>query len=137
MIQQKVNIFVTDWQVEIYYDVRPANADYILDRLWSLGCEQRHLHKAERLLRSGVANEGLTYSNKHERRTLIVIGRTTSIGEFISTTVHEVDHMVDHISQYYNIPYDSEENSYLIGDIAKTIYEDAVKNAIKIFRDYF
>lgn len=94
------------------------------------------MYKAERLLRSGTPNEGLTYSNKYERRTLIVITRASSIGEFISTTIHEVDHMVDHISQYYSIPYDSEENSYLIGDVAKTIYEDAVKNAIKIFRDY-
>lgn len=136
MIRQKVNLYKCDWLVEINYDVRPQDADEILDKLWELGCAQRHLHKAERLLRSGVANEGLTYSNKYERHTIIVITRASSIGEFISTAIHEVDHLTDHISQCYNIPYDSEENSYLIGDIAKTIYEDAVKNAIKIFRDY-
>lgn len=124
------------WCVDIFYDARPRNADEILDALWDLGCEQRYLYKAERLLRSGVANEGLTYSNKQRHQTLIVITRASSIGEFISTAIHEVDHMVDHISQYYNIPYDSEGNSYLIGDIAKTIYEDAVKKAIRLYRDY-
>lgn len=133
MISQHCCIPVADWCVDIFYDVRPKNADEILDRLWDLGCRQRHLYKAERLLRSGVANEGLTFSNKNKHYTLIVITRASSIGEFISTTIHEVDHMVDHISQHYNIPYDSEENSYLIGDIAKTIYEDAVKSAIKIY----
>ena len=136
MIRQKVKINVARWLVDIFYDVRPHNANEILDRLYGLGCAEKHIYKAERLLKSGVANEGLTYSNKQERRTLIVITRASSIGEFISSAVHEVDHMVDHISQYYNIPYDSEENSYLIGDVAKTIYEDAVKKAIKIFRDY-
>lgn len=136
MIRQKIHLHKYDWVVDIYYDVRPKNSDEILDYLWDLGCEERHLYKAERLLRSGVANEGLTYSNPYERQSLIVITQASSIGEFISTTIHEVDHLNDHISQYYNIPYDSEENSYLIGDIAKTIYEDAVRNAINIFRCY-
>lgn len=136
MIRQRVYLHKCDWLVDIYYDARPSNADEILDALWEFGCAREHLYKAESLLKSGVPNEGLTYSNKYERRTLIVITHASSIGEFISTTIHEVDHMVDHISQYYSIPYDSEENSYLIGDVAKTIYEDAVKNAIKIFRDY-
>ena len=136
MIHQHCCIPSAKWCVDVFYDVRPNNADEILDELWDLGCAERYMYKAERLLRSGVSNEGLTYSNKQEHRTLIVITRASSVGEFISTTIHEVDHMVDHISQYYNIPYDSEENSYLIGDIAKTIYEDAVKKAIKLFRYY-
>lgn len=136
MIHQHCCIPSAKWCVDVFYDVRPNNTDEILDELWDLGCAERYMYKAERLLRSGVSNEGLTYSNKQEHRTLIVITRASSVGEFISTTIHEVDHMVDHISQYYNIPYDSEENSYLIGDIAKTIYEDAVKKAIKLFRYY-
>ena len=136
MIRQKVHLHQYDWLIDIYYDVMPKNADSILDELWDMGCQQQHLYKAERLLRSGVANEGLTYSNPYERRSLIVIGHASSIGEFISTAIHEVDHLTDHISQYYNISYDSEENSYLIGDVAKTIYEDAVRNAISIFKDY-
>ena len=136
MLRQRVNLQKCDWLVDIFYDARPKDADNIIDRLWDMGCPERHLYKAEILLKSGVPNEGLTYSNKREHRTLIVITHASSIGEYISTIVHEVDHMVDHISQYYNIPYDSEENSYIIGDIAKMIYEDAVKNAIKIFVDY-
>lgn len=136
MVVQHVTIPTADWNVTICYDAKPKNTECIIDALCDLGCPQRHLYKAERLLRSGIPNEGLTYSNEYERHTIIVVGHTSSIGEFISTIIHEVDHMVDHISQYYNIPYDSEENSYIIGDVTKTIYEDAVKKAIKIFSDY-
>lgn len=136
MLTQRIVIPKYDWMVDICYDATPRNADAIVGALEDLGCPRRHLYKAERLLRSGTPNEGLTYSDRYGRHTIIVITRASSIGEFISTTIHEVDHLTDHISQYYNIPYDSEENSYLIGDIAKTIYEDAVRNAIKIFRNH-
>lgn len=60
MLRQRCNIPSADWQVEIFYDTHPKDADYILDALWDLGCAERYLYKAERLLRSGVANEGLT-----------------------------------------------------------------------------
>lgn len=136
MIRQRVDIPAADWLVDIFYDVRPSDAECVADSLYRMGCPKKHIHKAYQLVRSGVPNQGLTYSDRQNHHTLIVVGHASSIGELISTTIHEVDHLTDHISQYYNIPYDSEENSYIIGDVAKTIYEDAVKKAIKIFSDY-
>lgn len=134
MIHQHVCIHnQLPWCIDILYDVKPKDADTVLSALSEMGCHPKHLYHAEDMLRSGIPNEGLTYSDKRNKRTLIIVGHATSIGEFISTVVHEVDHLTDHISQYYNIPYDSEENSYLIGDIAKTIYEDAVEKVAKYY----
>lgn len=134
MLYQKINIPSCNWNVDIVYGTRQKDADMILDMLWDMGCARWHLCKAEDLLKSGVPNQGLTYSDKSNHHTLIVIGYTTSVGEFISTLVHEVDHLTDHISQCYGFSYESESNSHLIGNIAKTIYEDAVKNAIRLFK---
>lgn len=126
MVVRGINIPKYHWHIDICYDVRPKDAKLITDWLYSMGCAKMYLHKAYCLLKSGVANEGLTYSDRFNHHTLIAIGHTTSVGEFVSTLVHEVDHLTDHISQYYGIGYASEENSYLIGDIAKIIYEDAI-----------
>lgn len=134
MIPQHLCLKKYGWCVDIYYDVKPADTDRILDLLWDLGCPQRDMYKAEDLLSSGVPNEGLTYSNKREHRTLIVVGHATSIGEWLSTISHEVNHLADHISQYYGIPYASEENAYLVGDIAKAIYDNALSYVSQIAR---
>lgn len=136
MIAQHVCIPMAEWCIDIYYDVMPRNADFILDKLEEMGCPERHLYKAEDLLKSGEPNEGLTYSSQRERRSLIVIGHATSIGEYISTIVHECNHLCDTISLYYGIPLGSEDNAYLMGDIAKTIYDNAIKHAVKIYKHY-
>lgn len=136
MIRQRIKIPSADWRVDILYDARPSNADDILDMLWDMGCARHHLYKAEDLMKSGIPNQGLTYSDKYNRHTLIVVGHSSSVGEFLSSIIHEVDHLTDHISQYFGIPFDSEENSYLIGDIAKTIYENAVLKVFDLFRRY-
>lgn len=132
MIKQSIYIPKYDWYVDIMWNVVPYNTEDIIDRLFAMGCPLKHRIKAENLLNSGRDNEGLTYTNHKHRRTLIVIGHASSIGEIISTIIHEVDHLTDHISQYYNIPYESEENSYLIGSIVKAIFDNAVGNTLKI-----
>lgn len=128
MIRQHVCFPKYHWCVDILYDVKPKDTGFILDKLADLRCPMRNLVKAEDLLLSGVPNEGLTYSNKHEHRTLIVVGHATSVGEWLSTISHEVNHLADHIAQYYDMPYGGEEHAYLTGDIAKAIYSNAVEH---------
>lgn len=70
MISQRVSVPNCDWLVDIFYDVRPINADVILDKLWDMGCAQEHMYHVEDLLRSGTPNQGLTYSDKRNRHTL-------------------------------------------------------------------
>lgn len=115
------------WCVDIVYDATARDTDYILDILDDMGCPVRAMKKAHRLLKSGVPNEGLTYSDSRHRRSIVVVGHATSVGEFIDTLAHELNHLTDHISQYYGVDLDSEENAYLMGDIAKIVFEDAVQ----------
>ena len=83
-----MNLYDYHWNVEILYDARPKNANEILDILWDMGCPRQHMHKAERLLKSGTLNEGLTYSDIHGRRTLIVVGHANDLFSAFNTLEH-------------------------------------------------
>ena len=133
MVRQKVNLYKTNWLVEIYYDARPSNADFILDRLYDLGCAKKYMYKAERLLRSGVANEGLTYSNPYERRSIVVIGHTSSPFEMCSTIFHELDHLQVAICRADGLRTDGEDAAYLMGDITEAIARNAYHTMRKLF----
>lgn len=133
MIRQRVELHKYGWLVDIFYDVRPKNADEILDELWGLGCEQRHLYKAERLLRSGRANEGLTYSNPHERRSVIAIGHVTSPLELANSLLHECDHLQVAILKADGLRTDGEDAAYLMGDITEAIARNAWYAMRKVF----
>lgn len=133
MLPQKINIPSCDWNVDILYDARPHDADMILSMLWRMGCAQRHMYKAEDLLKSGIPNQGLTYSDKYSRHTLIVIGHASDVFECINSISHEVNHLEAHICEHFSIDMHSEEAAYLSGEIKEIIARSAWAAARRIF----
>ena len=133
MIAQRVHLHEYDWVVDILYDARPKNADEIVERLWDMGCPEQHLYKAGRLLRSGVPNEGLTYTDHENRHTLVVVGHTTDIFQCINSLEHESNHLEMHICEHFGIDPYSEKAAYLSGDIKEAIARNAWLTMRKIF----
>lgn len=133
MVRQHCCIPSLHWCVDILYDTHPANADEVLDALWDLGCEQRHIHKAERLLRSGVANEGLTYSNIYKRKSLIVIGHTDDAFQFINSLSHEKQHLEQAICKADRLDPYGEDIAYISGDISQALARNAWMTMRKLF----
>lgn len=133
MVRQHVCIPRCRWCVEIYYDARPSNADEILDALWDLGCAEQHMYKAERLLRSGTPNEGLTYSNPYERRSVVVIGHVSNPFEMCNSIMHELDHLQVGICRADGLRTDGEDAAYLMGDITEAIARNAYHTMRKLF----
>lgn len=133
MVRQRVKLYQYDWDVEILYDVHPKNANEILDILWSMGCPRQHMGKAERLLKSGIPNEGLTYSDRYGRRTLIVVGHATNLFTAFNTLEHEVNHLEMHICETDGIDPYSEQASYLAGDIKEAIARNAYHTMRRLF----
>lgn len=125
MIRRAVSIPRVGWRVDIFYDVHPCDADYIIEHLWQLGCPERHLDRAEHLLKSGVANEGLTYSNPYERKSLIVVGHADSPLTLVNTLLHEVDHLQVAICRADGLRLDGEDAAYLMGDITEAVARNA------------
>lgn len=133
MVTQRITIPRYDWAVDICYDATPRNADAIIDTLEDMGCPHRHLYKAERLLKSGVPNEGLTYSDNANRHTLIVIGHTTDLFQAVNSLSHEANHLEMHICEYFGISPYSEEASYLSGSIKEIIARNAWYSLKRLF----
>ena len=133
MIAQRINIPDYDWDVSIFYDVQPRDADYILNILWDMGCARWHLYKAEDMLRNGIPNQGLTYSDKRNRQTIIVVGHASDLFSLLNTLQHEVNHLETHICECFGIDMHSESAAYLSGDIKEIIARNAWLTARKIF----
>ncbi len=133
MIYQRIYIPSCDWEVCIAYDARPKDADYIIDKLIDMGCPNKYLYKAERLLKSGNPNEGLTYSNKRCRETFIVIGHVTDPFQLIDTISHEKQHLEQAICLADQLDPYGEDIAYISGNVSAALARNAWHNMKKFF----
>lgn len=125
MIRQVFDIPQYGWSVTVYYAVTGYDVWRIMQELERLGCEGDNLERAYRNLTSGKRNNGITYSNTKERRTLVVIGRTSSAAQFQNSLDHEKGHLGQHISQALGIDPYGEEAEYLAGYVGQRMFEVA------------
>ena len=124
MVSNNIYIQKIGWQVHIYYAVTGYNSAPILADLVDIDCPPKLLKRISRNLKSGKMDTGFTYSNKHLRCTVMVIGMHSSPSEFLNSLEHELRHLVDDISDAVHIPVRGEAVAYLTGDINSHIAED-------------
>lgn len=117
MAEQEVYLERYDWIVHVLHNVRSMDAMYIRKHLRDLGCKGVPLEDASNLMLKGEANKGLTYSNISTRKSVVVIGWTTSLSEYANSLSHEMLHVVQHISEYFLINMYGEEACYLLGSL--------------------
>lgn len=119
-----------NWQIS-YFMVTDANdADIIMDRLRYIGCSQKFMSRAAKLLYPNRRNTGLAYSNKYKRQSVIVVSKTTDIWEFFNSFAHEVDHIEKHIAKTLGFSPYSERASYLVGELVRNMF-------YSIFKKYY
>lgn len=106
-----------DWAIHILYGVRPKDASYVRRCLRDLGCKGGPLEDACNLVLSGDPNKGLTYSHVGRRETVVVVGWATSYSEYANSLCHEMFHVVQHISEPFQINMYGEEACYLLGGL--------------------
>ena len=68
-------------------------------------------------------NYGFTYSIPYKKTSIVFISESENKQEYMSTFVHELKHVQTHICDYYNISESGEEAAYLIGYLAKLIFQ--------------
>lgn len=113
-------IHIRGWRVDVFIE-DGYHPDAVMDCLEDMGAPNGILEKAQGLIVENRPNQAFTYSNG--RRTCIYIGWTTSGAEFISSVVHELRHLIDHIADHYGLP-NGEEVGYMSGDAAFLLAED-------------
>lgn len=133
MIEQKLHIKEIGWNLRIFYCPKTSSQrSIVLKCLYNDGCTGRNFRRAMTLLDSGALNTGLTYSNKIERKTIIVIGCSSDIAEFVNTLTHEVNHFIEHVMEALHITDGTEDESCFTGELFELIYRDAVLNVLPL-----
>ena len=125
MIRQKFGITRYGWDVTVYYAVTDCHAGHIMRELERMGCSGDDLERAYSNLSSGEHDTGLTYSNAAKRKSVVVIGVTTSAAQFQNSLDHEKGHLCRHISQAMGIDPYGEEAEYLAGYVGQRMFEVA------------
>lgn len=125
MIVQDFHIARYGWKVRVYYAVSTYWADMITNELRDMGCNGIHLERAYHNLTSGSLDTGLTYSDFENRRTLMVISRTSSAAQFQNSLDHEKGHLCMHISHCMGIDPYGEEAQYLSGYVGQKMFSVA------------
>ena len=120
MAAQYIQLGDRDWNVLVYYNVDNDDFVEIEDSLIQLDCTDEEIDKAFRVLRK--KNTGFTFSNTDYKMSVVCIGKTTSVEQFVNTVIHEADHVQSHICSYYDIDKGSEKAAYLIGYLGQRMY---------------
>lgn len=124
MIRQESYISNYDWFITIFYNAKPRYSSEIMRCLWKAGVAPERYWEAQNLLRSGRSNEGLTFNNPRTHSSVVVIGHTSDVWEWIDTVEHEGRHLVQGICNAYRIDPNSEEAAYMEGRIFKQIVKE-------------
>lgn len=115
-----------DWRIYYFMVTDIHDAYVILNKLRSIGCSQKFMSRAKKLLYSDKLNTGLAYSNIRKRKSVIVVSKTTDIWEFFNSFAHEIDHIEKHIAKALKFSPYSEDASYLVGEIIRNMFYDAI-----------
>lgn len=116
-------IHINNWFVDVFIDDGGVfDIDSVLRLLYDMGASFDIMDEAEYMMQGYKPNEAFTYSNGR-RHTCIYIGWTTNGAEFVNSFVHELRHLVDHISSYYGIG-NGEAVGYMSGDAAFLLADD-------------
>ena len=122
MISQQFYIGNKDWKIRAYYGVEfITDRDIVYNALTQSGCEESNARKALRVLMD--KDTGYTFSNLDKKESVVCASCASGFDEMFSTITHEIKHVVEHISDYYDIDPKSEESAYLQGEISKQMYK--------------
>ena len=133
MIQQKINIREIGWNLRIFYCPKTSSQrSIVLQCLYDAGCTGRNFRRAMKLLSIGAVNTGLIYSNKSERKSIIVVGNSSNVGEFINTLTHEINHFIEHVMEELHIQSGTEDEAYFTGELFELLCRDAVSSVLPL-----
>lgn len=112
------------WCVRVFFAVTRYNIYDIMYALEGINCPERILRRVYNNLRNQKMDTGFTYSNRRIRKTVMVIGLTTSPAEFLNSLEHELRHLVDDVAMATNVGLSGEKVAYLTGDINLYLWDD-------------
>lgn len=127
MLRQRIYIHRYHWEVVVFYESDYRDASYILKELDETGVDDDTYWKAARNLDAGLTDTGLTYSNMDEKKSVIVLSKTSSKAEFANTWFHELIHCANHIALANGLDQMGEPIAYVGGELARSMQPIAAR----------
>lgn len=131
-MRQNFKIDKYNWNIIIYYTVNDTDKIEILDMLKAFKCDVNTLESIKSNLDKAVLDTGFAYSSYSKLCSIIVIHKSSSIGEFINTLEHEKKHLETHICEALDINPYSEEAAHMSGNLAQLMLEEALYSIIEL-----
>lgn len=122
MLRQDIHIEKYDWDVVVFYAVTSYNMTAVMAALRWADCSSRDIHHAYDMIMSRGMNVGFTYSNRKERRTVMVVSLSSSAAEYCNSIAHERTHLAMNIAEAMGMNPWGEEVCYLVGDVAAKMW---------------
>ena len=104
------------WVVDFLFAVNGYDVDGCIACLRDAGAPRWAVDRAVDLMNGCSRDCGFTFSNPESHRAVVLIGPTSSGGEFLDTMVHEIHHLAVAIANELGIDLESETPAYLAGD---------------------
>lgn len=121
-IRKDFHVARCDWEVSAFCGSLHRMRDDIVRELEMIDCPEHIIREADSLLRKGIENNGLTYTNRTLRHTVLVIGTASSAAEFFNSLTHESRHLEAHIADTFSLDPFGEEICYIAGEIAANLF---------------
>lgn len=109
------------WKVIVYYNVDYDYFDIIAKDLRLIGTP---IEEIDIIYNNLLTNAyGVTITNSSKRTSVVLFNIHKFKSEYISTIIHEAEHIKQAILKYYNVPDKGEDAAYTIGYISKRMFD--------------
>lgn len=129
MICQEITIQKYKWDIKVLFDIDCNSLELVEQELLLISCPRLLIDEALDNFKDCGCNKGLTYSNGPWRKSLILIGKTSSIQQLLNTTIHEAYHFISQLACSCNIQKE-EECASLIGDLIMQLSDILIQKII-------
>ena len=118
-----------DWGLLLVYDYDYRDFDRILSMLRAFGLPEHRVQADMSVL--SKPDTGMTLTIPSDLMSVLLIGEATSDEEWFDTLIHELKHVVDHISEFYRVEPSSEPAAYLQGEIGRQLFPMIMRKMCK------
>lgn len=113
------------WKVDFLFAEAAYDEEEVLTFMYDNEASYDRMLDAKDIMKDNIPNTGFTYSDPEYHYALVVVGPTTSGGEFIDTLTHELLHLATEIAESHGDTAGSETAAYTLGDTARDL-SDAI-----------
>lgn len=115
------------WKVIVYYNVDYNFFSYIVSTLKRINASEETIYKIYSMMSKGKA-KAVTYSNLEKHISIVLFNIHDSIEDYISSIVHEAEHVKQAMLMGYKVEDKGEPPAYTVGYLVKEMW--------KIFKNF-